>query len=162
MKLHRFFAIFLLLTAVWGFSACTAVLRQPEVPAVFEYEAQYTFGDFSFACEVKKEENTVTVIPTDTNAAGMTIACDGETVTFTQNGMTKSFAKDSLDVTNPARMLWEVLDCVCSGSAESTAEEALTVYSGSCSAGSFTLSQNADGSWNTLQLPSAGITVLFH
>lgn len=162
MKLHKTIAICFLFSAVWGLSACTAAFVPPALPPDFSAAAQYTFGDFIFACTMNKAENIVTVIPEDTNAAGMTIACDGETVTFTQKDMTKSAAISAVDVTNPARVLWEVLDNVQGGRAETTQEDALYVYCGSCSAGPFTLSQNRDGSLHALTVPAAGITVIFH
>lgn len=150
------------MTVVWCFSACTAVLSPPAVPTVFSREATVTFGDFTYTCTVTKEESTVTVTPTDTSAAGMTIACDGASVTFTQNEMTQRFDRTAVDVTNPARALWEVLDAVSGDRAEVLQEDGFFIYNGSCSAGRFTLSQNTDGSWHSLQLPAAGITVLFH
>lgn len=142
-------------------SACTAVLSPPSVPVSFCSEAQVTFGDFTYACTVTLEENILTVTPTDTHAEGLAIACDGSRVTFTQNGMATSFDKEHIDVTNPARALWEVLDSVNDGRADVVQEEGQYIYSGSCCAGSFTLSQKPDGSWQTLQLPSAAITVAF-
>ena len=58
--------------------------------------------------------------------------------------------------------LWEVLDAVNSDSMETVQENGFFIYSGSCSAGRFTLKQTPDGNWHSLQLPAAGITVLFH
>ena len=161
MKLHKIMVICLMLAAVWGLSACTAALSLPPLPESFSGNARHTFGEDAFNCTVAREDSTVTVTVTDTLAEGLLMACDGEEVTFCYDGMQRSAALDSIDVTNPARLWWEVLAEVYGGTAAPQQQDGLTVYGGTCAAGAFTLSQNSDGSWNTLKVPAAGITVIF-
>ncbi|MBQ9227546.1 MAG: hypothetical protein IJ168_01840 [Eubacterium sp.] len=159
MKLHKIISV--LIIAVWALAACTASFDTPAPVSDFRAAAQYTFGDYSFPCEIQLESGTVFVTPTATAAADTVLSCDGNTVTFARGEMVQQHPCEALDVTNPARLLWSVFDSVTGTAATPVQQESLTVYSGQCAAGAFSLSRNRDGSWNTLSVPEAGITVIF-
>ena len=99
--------------------ACTHQ-KSPETDSAFTYDAVYHTGDFSFKCTVKLSGGTVFVTVNSTNAAGLTVSCDGKNVTFTRGKMIKTLPKESVDATNPARLLWEVFDSFDGTGSETT------------------------------------------
>ena len=72
----------------------------------------YTTGDFSYKCTVKWADSTAFVTVNSTNAAGLTISCDGKEVVFSKGNMIKREMRENIDSTNPAVLLWEVFNAI--------------------------------------------------
>ena len=134
----------------------------PVFDADLRYHAVYKTGDFSYSCTIVKENGVISITPTSTNAAGMTISCDGKTVTFQKEDLIKSYDMNTIDSTNPAVLLYEVfryLDDTETLNVGSVGE--LREVSGKTSVGNFTLTLNSDDTLNTLSVPAAMISVIF-
>ena len=154
--------LILLLFVLLAFSGCTDKTYTPVIEDKFDASAVYTAGDFSYTCRIIKGDGYVSVTPTSTGAKGMTIKYDGETVSFTRNGMVKEFPRSSLDSTNPAVVLYEVFS-----SLENAPEREVSLknstfhYVGTTSAGTFTLIQNKSNSIKSVSVPDAQIEIEF-
>ena len=134
----------------------------PALDTEFNLSAVYKAGDFSYSCNIVKSAESLSVTPTSTNAAGMVISFDGREITFNKDGMVKSFERGTIDSTNPAVVLYEVFSNLESAENKVPSEKReLFVYSGKTSLGNFTLSQNEDGTLNTIEIPDADISVIF-
>ena len=83
------------------------IKNTPVISDGLTFDALYTTGDFSFNCTVKWSGGTAYVTVNSTNAAGLTISCDGQNVTFSKGNMIKSEKRENIDSTNPAVLLWE-------------------------------------------------------
>ena len=79
-------------------------------------------------------------------------------MSFNFEDMEKSFEKESVDVTNPALILYEVL---FSGGEGSKNEAGLFEYTGTVSAGRYVMSINPDGTLNTVSLTDADTVFVF-
>lgn len=119
----------------------------------------YKTGDFSYNCDIKSAENCVYITPTSTNAAGMTISCDGKTVAFSKGSMLKQFPRESIDNTNPSVILFEVLSAAKTINPE-YAEDCYS-YKGKASVGNFILSCDKKGSIISISIPDAEIEISF-
>ena len=96
-------------------TACSQNNKSPKIITASEFDAVYKMGDFSFDCTVKWQNSTAFVTVKSTNAAGMTISCDGRKVTFSKGKMLKRVPKDNVDSSNPARLLWEIFSAIENG-----------------------------------------------
>ena len=67
---------------IFTFSSCTIKINTPEIPQSFNQNAVVTSGDFSFECEICKNEEIVSVKVKNTNALGLIMIYDGNTVNF--------------------------------------------------------------------------------
>ena len=113
------------------FCACSQNKTPPAENTETSFDAVYTTGDFSFNCTVKWQNNTAFVTVNNTNAAGLTLSCDGKSVTFSKGEMLKTESKENIDAANPARLLWEIFTAMQNGSDK-------------CSLGTFTV-EKSDG-----------------
>lgn len=154
--------ILLFFTVLLVFSGCAKKTYTPVLENEFDVNAVYTAGDFSYTCRIIKTDSFVSVTPTSTNAKGMTIKYDGETVSFTRNGMVKEFPRSSLDSTNPAVVLYEVFASLKNAPARNTAvKNSVFHYVGTTSIGTFTLIQNKSNSLKSISVPDAQIEIEF-
>ena len=97
---------------------CTGEKTTPAISADTYFNAVYTTGDFSYNCTVKRQKGTVFVTVNSTNAAGLTISCDGRSIVFTKGAMIKRVNKENVDSTNPALLLWEIFNAIDNGSSK--------------------------------------------
>ena len=102
-----------LLTLLFG--GCAQSGKIPESITETSFDAVYTFGDFSFKCNIKWQNQTAFVTVTSTSAAGMTISCDGREVVFTKGTMLRRESYDKIDASNPARLLYEIFTALENG-----------------------------------------------
>ncbi len=105
-----------ILCAVLLLCGCTNQKQPPATITDKSFDAVYTTGDFSFNCNIKWQNNTAYITSTSTNAAGLTISCNGREVVFTKGDMIKRESVDNIDKTNPAVVLWYVFTAVQNGS----------------------------------------------
>ncbi|MBR0412054.1 MAG: hypothetical protein IJI47_00600 [Eubacterium sp.] len=108
---------------------CTGEKTPPATITDTSFDAVYTTGDFSFNCNIKWQNNTAYITATSTNAAGLTISCNGREVTFTKGDMIKTEKRENIDNTNPAVLLWEVFTAMQNGGNH-------------CTLGTFTVTQS--------------------
>jgi hypothetical protein len=149
--------LFLILLTLVG---CSAKIYTPVINTEFELNAVYQTGDFSYNCEIVKNEDFVSVTPTSTNASGMIITYDGKNVTFNRNDMVKSISADEIVKTNPAVVIYEVFNYI-------ETFENLDVqridnkyqYTGKTSLGNFILVQNDDNSIESIEIPTYNIII---
>ena len=97
------------------FAACTRSEKIPADNTDISFDAVYTAGDFDFKCNIKWRDGTSFVTVTSTNAAGMTMSCDGRNVVFTKGAMLRKESVDNIDASNPARLLYEVFTALENG-----------------------------------------------
>jgi len=158
---ERVFALsFVFVILALTLTSCTSKTYIPEIKNSFETKALYTFGDFTYNCKITKDESSVSVLINDTNAAGMVIKCDGESVTFTQGNMKKAFPVSDIDVTNPALVLYQVFTSIETSNARLGGDGYL--FSGTVSAGEYTLTVSKAGEYKALSLSGAKISVKFN
>ena len=148
--------LFVLLLCLTG---CSTRVYTPVIKDEFTLNAVYETGDFSYTCKIVKTQQAVSVIPTSTAAQGMTIKCDGQTVTFQKDNMVIPFATENTDVTNPAVILYEVFTSLTDAQAAKNGE--CFEYRDVVGAGGYVLQQNLQGDFTQLDLPSAGIHITF-
>ncbi len=109
---------FLLLPAL--LCACRAEAPTPEPIGDCAFDAVCSTGDFDFRCHIKRRAGTVYVTVLNTQAKGMTMSCDGKTVLFSRGNLLRRIQKERADVTNPARLLWEVFTAQDSGGTQTS------------------------------------------
>ncbi|MFR5875725.1 MAG: lipoprotein [Eubacterium sp.] len=157
--MKKIIPLFLLVLVLSG---CAAKIYTPVINTEFELNAVYHTGDFSYNCLIVKDESSLSITPTTTNAAGMSITYNGADVTFNKDGMKKTISADKINNTNPAIVLYEVFNYI-----ETT--EDLSVervddsfqYTGKTSLGNFILVQNKDNSFDYIEFPNADISIVF-
>ena len=141
------------------FSACNMRTYTPVINEDIKLSAIYKTGDFSFSCDIVKQGDNVSIIPTSTRAKGMVISCNGKEVTFKRNKLIKTYDISELDKTNPAIILYQVFSSLDTADVK-LIENAFT-YTGSCSLGKYILKQNKNNELLSLSLPSANIEIDF-
>ena len=99
----------------FSLTACTEQNKPPAKNRTYSFNAIYTTGDFSFDCSIKWKNSVAFITVNSTNARGLTISCDGKTVTFSKDSMIKKMPTDSIDKTNPALLLYEVFTALENG-----------------------------------------------
>lgn len=148
-----------LLCVLLTLCGCSARNITPTINTSVDTKAVYRVGDFYFDCDITWKDNIVTVIPTNTLAAGMIMTCDGKNVTFNRNDMVKAYPKDKTTAYNPATLLYEVFSSLSTIHSKKT--DTGFVYTGMTSVGKFTLSLDKKGVYKTLFIPQANIEIEF-
>lgn len=157
--MKKIIPLFLLVLLLNG---CAAKIYTPVVNTEFELNAVYKTGDFSYNCIIVKNDSGVSITPTSTNAAGMTITYDGSEVTFNKDDMTKSISADKINNTNPAIVIYEVFNYI--ETTEDLSAQRIDdsfQYTGKTSLGNFILVQNKDNSLDSIEIPNADISIIF-
>ena len=98
--------------------ACTQKENPPHQNTDTEFSAVYEAGDFRFRCHIKWSHGTAYVTVEDTGAAGLTLSCDGQQVTFSKGAMLHREPKETIDPSNPALLLWEIFAALESGGSQ--------------------------------------------
>ena len=80
--MKKIISLLLVSLFIFTFSSCTIKINTPEIPQSFNQNAVVTSGDFSFECEICKNEEIVSVKVKNTNALGLIMIYDGNTVNF--------------------------------------------------------------------------------
>lgn len=82
---------------IFTFSSCTIKINTPEIPQSFNQNAVVTSGDFSFECEICKNEEIVSVKVKNTNALGLIMIYDGNTVNFKYDEYSKKISGENFE-----------------------------------------------------------------
>lgn len=138
------------LLAVLLLCSCSANQISFSPKTDFTYDAQITLGDFTYQAQVKYKNGIVYVTPTTTHADGMTMSCDGETVTFSQKGYSHSVPVSSSPENNPARVIYEALSSLDSSSKSHI--DGVNIYEGKILQGDYVLKQNSNGDYSSLEI----------
>ena len=141
---------------------CVQKTYTPVLETEFDLNAVYKTGDFSYSCRIKRTKEYVSITPTSTNAKGMTIKFDGSRVYFLKDGMKKEFARDEIDSTNPAVVLYEVFSSIERvPPPEVKIKNSAFNYVGTTSVGTFTLVQSKAEKLKSITIPDAQIEIVF-
>ena len=81
----------------------------------------------------------------NTNAAGLTLSCDGRQVTFSKGAMLHSEDKENIDPSNPALLLWEIFTALENGGTK-------------CSLGNFEIAYDDNGTIKSIIVADIVIT----
>lgn len=152
-KLIPFFLILFL------FTGCEVKEYTPEIPLTFTQKAVVTSGDFSFECEICKTQESVAVNVLSTEASGMTMTYNGDTLLFDYSDYSYSVDGKSFEPRNVAIVIYEVFDTVDTAQAKKT--EGGYQYQGKITLGDFTLNQNDDNSLASIVIRNAEMVIEF-
>lgn len=143
------------------FSGCEIQTYTPEI-VDFVQSAAVTSGDFSYTCEISRKSNAVTVTATSTNAAGLSISYDGQTVTYIYGDMSYQLDGSRIDATNPAVAIYDAFNCILNTDPPDASKTADGYeYRGSTELGEFVLHQYDDYSYKSLFFKNANIKIEF-
>lgn len=106
------FVITAIITVMMLLSACSTEVKAPVLPSAFQQRAKVSTGDFSYQCEICKNEEKLTLTVLSTNAQGLVMTYDGSNMNFNFSDMTGDVPADSLPKTNAAAVLYEALECL--------------------------------------------------
>lgn len=127
------------------FCSCAQNENPPLQNTDTEFSAVYEAGDFSFNCNIKWSGGTAYVTVNNTNAAGLTLSCDGRQVTFSKGAMLHSEDKENIDPSNPALLMWEIFTALENGGTK-------------CSLGNFEIAYDDNGKIKTITVADIVIT----
>ena len=94
---------------VFTFSSCTIKINTHEIPQSYNQNAVVTSGDFSFECEICKNEEIVSVKVKNTNALGLIMIYDGKNVNFKYDKYSKKISGEYFEKENTAIIMYLLL-----------------------------------------------------
>ena len=100
--MKKIISLLLVSLFIFTFSSCTIKINTPEIPQSFNQNAVVTSGDFSFECEICKNEEIVSVKVKNTNALGLIMMYDGNTVNFKYDEYSKKISGENFEKGNTA------------------------------------------------------------
>lgn len=151
-----FLAVILLLTG------CKAKNYTPELPVAFKQNAVVASGDFSFECEICKNEEKVAVTVLSTKAKGLVMSFDGKTLNFNYNEFSHQIDGVNFENSNAAIVVYQVI--------ESAADEENIIirkvdggykYEGKIPYGDFILLQGDDNSLKSISFRNRDLIIEF-
>lgn len=159
MHLKRLIPLIMLLLLLAG---CEIKQNTPEAPTGFNHKAVVCSGDFSFDCEICKNEDTVKVTVLSTSASGMVMTYDGEEISFSYDDYRQTLPTSAVPKSNTAIVIYEVLGYISdSETALSTKIDGGYQYKGRISAGEFTFVLRDDNSPYKITVPTADLVIEF-
>ncbi len=141
-----FFVIFL----VFLFCSCCAKINTPKMPSTFKQNAVVTLGDFSFECEICKDESSVSTKVNNTNALGLVMTYDGDNINFKYNDFLYDFDASNFEKANTSIIVYNVLGELDSEETQKHIIDGGVKYEGKTDFGSFILTQNDNGTLKSL------------
>lgn len=148
--MKKIIPLFIALLAVM--SACS-INSPPNLNENFLYSCTVNFNDATYNADVDYHDRVLYFTPTSTNAAGMTISCDGSNVTYSYNNMINSTDMTKVSVSNPAVILYEVIGAFYQSDIDK--EDDCYTVKGKISAGDFVL--KLDSQYNIISLDISDI-----
>lgn len=144
------------------FSGCKVKNYTPELPVDFNLSAAVTSGDFSFDCEICKNNGSVRVDVLTTSAQGLSMNCDGKSLTFVYDGCSYAVNASDFEKTNCAIVVYEVFDYLNSAERINVKKiEGGYKYEGKISIGDFILIQNDDNSLKEITMKASQYSIKF-
>ncbi len=152
--------IILLLFLPLLLTSCAIKSYTPIIESSFCYDAKYIMGDFCFNCNVKKEDEKITVTVKDTLAEGLIICYDGQSVEFKKDEFSYTISGEKLDKSNPSILLSDVFEYVKANAQVCVQKtENGFKYTGTIPLGEFELYQNSDNEFYLITIPNANIRI---
>lgn len=148
-----------LLALVLLLCGCSKVAIFHAIKPTFTEKAKIQFGDFSYNAKIKLDGNKVYVTITDTNAKGLTISCDENTVTYSRNSFVKTANKKLVSPYNIAVIIYDVV--TESIDKNPVLDNDKYCYKGIISAGDYVLTLDNQSKLISLEVKSANILVTF-
>lgn len=140
---------------------CSKAAVMPKLSDTYCQTASVKIGDFTYSANIKYDGKCVYITPKSTNARGMTISCDGKTVTFTRRDMLKKADKSKVSQFNPAVIVYDIL--TASGNTERAVKSGDNyILGGKTPVGDYTLCVNGDGKLVSIKIPTAEISIDFN
>jgi hypothetical protein len=156
-KIAPIFLIFFLLTG------CKIKDYTPEIPTKLDCFATVVSGDFSYECEICRDESSVSVTILSTYAKGMKMSFDSKSLTFSFDDMEYEIGAENFEKTNPAIVIYEVLESVENSQSDSAVKtDDGFRYEGKTSLGNFIFLQNDDNSFNSITFRGLDYSITFH
>ncbi len=151
-----------MLVITFLFCGCKIKTYTPELTD-FKQNASVSLGDFSYTCEICKNNGVVSVTATSTNAKDMCISYDGKMVSFVYCDMKCEFGGKEVEYTNPAVAIFNVFDYLENSDELNVSKtENGFKYEGKTNLGDFILLQNDDNSYKSLVFKDANINIDFY
>ncbi|MGN0521579.1 MAG: hypothetical protein ACI4IQ_02950 [Eubacterium sp.] len=144
------------------FAGCQIKDYTPEMPVTFKQNVTVTSGDFSYDCEICKNESNVCVTVLSTSAKGLVMTYDGTILNFNYSDFSYDIDGRNFEKTNPAIAVYEVFDYI-NNTAELNAKkiDGGFKYEGSVSLGDFILIQNDDNTLKSLTFRATDYQIMF-
>ena len=158
MKLKRIIPI-LLLTAVL-LAGCKMTAYEPVI-SDFEQSAFVTVGEKEYNCDISMKENIVTVTATSSNAIGLTLIYNGDSVICKYFDLEYEITSDKIDDTNIAKAIYDAFEVIKTEPAKASKTADGFRYDGKTALGDFTVLQYDDYSYKSIEYKDANIKVIF-
>ncbi len=146
-----------LCVAILSFCGCSAVTNTVQLKSSYSQTATVKTGTFTYIANIKYDGKCVYITPTSTNASGMTISCNGKTVTFSRRDMLNKADKSKVSPYNPAVLLYDVLTSAELGKKSNNNY----IFGGKTSVGNYTLTVNESSELLSLNVPDAEFSIEF-
>ncbi len=151
-----------ILFALLALCSCSAQIHTPVINTEFDVMAVYKAGDFSYTCQIKRQNNIVTITSLSGYAKGTSISFDGKDVTFVHDDMKKTVSAEILNSDNPAMMVYRVFEYIEKNENLDVKKVDNTYqYTGKTSFGNFVFEQKEDNSFSKLTFTDKGVEITF-
>ncbi len=141
--------------------SCQAKIKSPKVPSTFNQNAVVTLGDFSFECEICKDESSVSTKINNTNALGLVMTYDGNNVNFSYNDFSYDINGENFEKANVSIIIYDVINALENEDTQKHIIDNGVKYEGKTSFGSFVLIQNNNGTLKSLSFKDSEFRVEF-
>ena len=138
-----------------------AKINTPEIPQSFNQNAVVTSGDFSFECEICKNEESVSVTDKNTNALGLVMTYDGENVNFKYNDYSQNILGENFEKGNTAIIVYDVMNALCDENTKKHIIDGGVKYEGKTNFGEFILVQNDNSTLKSLAFKNSDYKIAF-
>lgn len=152
----------LFLAAILLLTGCKAKNYTPELPLNFKQNAVVTSGDFSFECEICKNEENVAVTVMSTKAKGLVMTFDGKLLDFSYDNFSHQIDGTNFENSNAAIVVYQVIEAA-------SAEENIIIrkvdggykYEGRIAYGDFIMLQSDDNSLKSISFRNRDLIIEF-
>ena len=159
--MKKIFSLFFLVILSISFSSCKAKINTPEIPQSFNQNAVVTSGDFSFECEICKNEKSVSVKVKNTNALGLVMIYDGENVNFKYNDYSQNISGENFEKGNTVIIIYDVINALENEETQKHIIDGGVKYEGKTSYGEFILVQNDNSTLKSLAFKNSDYRIAF-
>ncbi|MCM1115703.1 MAG: hypothetical protein NC397_09425 [Clostridium sp.] len=142
-------------------SGCSVKEYTPEIPNELRVNALVTSGDFSFNCEICKNDDFVRATVLDTAAKDMVMTFDGADLTFVYADYDFSVDGSSFEKSNIAIVIYQLFEALNSDEIIAKKIDGGYQYKGKIDIGDLTLIQDEDNTFKVFSVPAADYTVEF-
>lgn len=131
------------------------------MPSTFNQNAVVTLGDFSFECEICKNESSVTAKINSTNAAGLVMSYDGNNINFKYNDFSYDIDGENFEKANIAIIIFDVINALSNEDTKKYVIDGGVKYEGKTNFGAFVLVQNNNTTLKSLTFKNKDFKVVF-